>query len=62
MPRAHVRAMDPRTRHEKALGVETEIGGTAGEDHDDILVRTLGRERGLDVATRDGPPPPRRRR
>lgn len=54
--------MDPRRTHEQAVGVETEIGATAGESHDDILVRTLGRERGLDVATRDGPPPPRRRR
>lgn len=44
--------------HERELGVETEIGGTAGETHDAILQRVLGRERGLDVATRDGPPRP----
>lgn len=54
--------MDSKRIHEQAVGVESEIGATAGESHDDILVRTLGRERGLDVATRDGPPSPRRKR
>ncbi|HVM46180.1 MAG TPA: hypothetical protein VM582_09615 [Candidatus Thermoplasmatota archaeon] len=46
--------------HELAMGVETEVGGTAGETHDGILMRVLGRERGLKVATKDGPPRPRR--
>lgn len=53
--------IDPRELHEKLMGVESETGATSGEDHDEILVRQLGRERGLDVAIRDGPPPPRRR-
>jgi len=30
---------------------ETEIGSTAGQDHDELLARTLGRERGLAAAT-----------
>lgn len=56
--------MDPEDEndpHVRALGTEMEIGGTAGETHDAILTRVLGRERGLDVATKDGPPRPRHR-
>ncbi|HUR69659.1 MAG TPA: hypothetical protein VM370_10470 [Candidatus Thermoplasmatota archaeon] len=45
---------------ERALGMESEIGSTSGESHDDVLVKTLGRERGVEVAIRRGPPPPRR--
>lgn len=53
------RAVMP-TLHEESAGVESEIGATSGDSHDDILVRQLGRERGLDLAIRDGPPPVRR--
>lgn len=42
--------------HAREVGIEVETGATSGEKHDDILVRTLGRERGLALAIRDGPP------
>lgn len=42
--------------HERAVGVETEVGATSGTSHDDVLLKTLGRERGLALAIRDGPP------
>lgn len=42
--------------HARDIGTESEVGATTGEKHDDILVRTLGRERGLRVAIQDGPP------
>jgi len=50
------------TPHERELGEESEGGATSRERHDDILVRQLGRERGLDVATRDGAPRPGKRK
>ena len=48
--------------HERAVGVETEIGGTAGDTHEGVLLKTLGRERGLEVALKRGPPPVRDRK
>lgn len=44
---------------ELAVGVESEVGGTSGDSHEDILRRTLGHERGQEVAIRRGPPPVR---
>lgn len=47
-------------QHEQAVGVEMEIGGTAGDTHEGVLQKTLGHERGLAVAIKRGPPPVRR--
>lgn len=48
--------------HERAVGVESEIGGTAGDTHEGVLMKTLGRERGLAALIKGGPPPVRERR
>ena len=40
----------PAQRYAKETRTE-EIGATRGQKHDDVLQRTLGRERGLRVAT-----------
>jgi hypothetical protein len=45
-----LRRKTPSERYEEATR-EEEIGSTSGTTHDDLLARTLGRERGLDAAT-----------
>lgn len=50
------------TPHEIELGVEDEIGGTAGLTHERVLEQTLGHERAMEIAMRRGPPIPRARR
>lgn len=52
----------PEDTFERAVGVESEVGSTAGEAHVDVLIRTLGHERGMDLAIRGGPPPVRQKK